>query len=249
MKNLFAENRLVFMNPPETPGGAAETPAEAKERLFNTDQLYKDFASYLGEGNNNAGEQFAKCQSVPCVRKHIKSWFKKHLGRLKVTGFKGSLSSSERSKYELALFKKLLPDLRRGRVQLQKDVDSANKEWVRKVEAENKSHGDILAKKIREIIKKYAPYTENVGATTSSQSDNPNLSKVKRGVANVLKQVARKFRISYTDLDIKGNGAVEIKAHLKKVITSNDPINKRRMEMITDKFSKEAKKKYPKAVV
>lgn len=33
MKNLFAENRLVFMNPPETPGGAEKMPVQEVKKL------------------------------------------------------------------------------------------------------------------------------------------------------------------------------------------------------------------------
>ncbi len=38
MKNLFAENRLIFMSGPETAGGA-ETIQETKEKLFDTEKL------------------------------------------------------------------------------------------------------------------------------------------------------------------------------------------------------------------
>lgn len=248
MKNLFAENRLVFMSGPETAGGA-ETVKESKERLFNTEKLYKEFTGYLGEGTNNMMSKFSKCRTGGCFQKQISSWFKKYLGRMKATEFKGSLSRAEQNKYKRALWKKLVPDLRNGGKQFAADVQKANTKWVEKVEKENKNHGDALALKIREIIKKYAPYTENVGATTSSQSENPNLPKVKKGVASVLNKVSRKFRISYTGLNMQGNGKVDVTANLKKVITSNDAVNKRRVSMITAQFKKEAKKKYPKASV
>ncbi len=254
MKNLFnvsfKENRLVFMGIENS--GGAETINESKERLFNTEKLYEEFTGYLGEGTNNMMDKFGKCRTGGCFKKHISSWFNKYLGRIKATGFRGSLTSREKMKYKKALWKKLVPDLRSGGKKFTADVQEANTKWIEKVEAESKSHGDTLARKIREIIKKYAPYTQNIDASrggSSSAQSNPNLPKVKRGVAKILKQVARKFRISYTDLDMKGNGAVSVKANLKKVITYDDAVNKRRIKIITAKFSKEAKKKYPKAVV
>ncbi len=247
MKNLFSENRLVFMGLKTNPGGA-ETIKESKERLFDTDKLYTEFTGYLGEGNNTMMDKFGKCRTGGCFQKHINSWFKKYSGRVKATGFKGSLNGKEKKKYEKALWKKLLPDLRNGGKKFAADVQAANTEWTKKVETESGSHSDTLAKKIKKIMAKYAPYevSGDVGSSLKKKA-NPKLPEVKKNVGKILVKLAKKFKITYKNLTLPVEGNVSITANLEKVITSNDKVNDRRVEMITTQFSKEAKKKYPKA--
>jgi len=251
MKNLFAENRLVFMSGPETGGDNSEGIKESKEKFFNTDKLYEEFTSYLGEGNNTMMDNMGKCTTVNCFQKNMKSWFGEYLKRVKATGFTESLSSSEQDKYMSAFWDKLIPDLKSGGKQLKQDVETANEGWVKKVEKLSESHSSYLANKILKIVKTYAPYTEVIDASSgdSSVKANPNLPKIKKEVGGILTQLAGKFKVGYKDFDIKGTGKVTVTANLKNVVTSSDTINDKKMEIITSQFLQEAKKKYPNASV